>query len=122
MPGTSFKDLRAEMREAEETADGMVVNSYEELEREYLNIFRVTTGKQVWMVGPFSLANADEGDKIVRGKETSSEYQCMDWLERKEPKSVVYVSFGKHRKAEPSADGGAGARAVGVGDATSYGS
>ncbi|KAK1315022.1 UDP-glycosyltransferase 73D1 [Acorus calamus] len=70
MPGTQLKDLRAEMREAEETADGVVVNSYEEFEREYLNIFRVTTGKKVWMVGPFSLANADEGDKIVRGKTT----------------------------------------------------
>ncbi|KAK1267702.1 UDP-glycosyltransferase 73C3 [Acorus gramineus] len=101
MPGTQFKDLRAEMREAEATADGVVVNSYEELEREYLNIFRATTGKKVWMVGPFSLANADEGDKIVRGKETSSEYQCMDWLERKEPKSVVYVSFGSIGRLSP---------------------
>ncbi|KAK1265176.1 UDP-glycosyltransferase 73D1 [Acorus gramineus] len=53
-------DLRVEMWEAGETADGVVVNSFEELEREYLDVYREATGKDVWMIGPVSLSTVGD--------------------------------------------------------------
>ncbi|KAK1317348.1 UDP-glycosyltransferase 73C3 [Acorus calamus] len=54
------------------------------------------------MIGPVSLSNKDDGDKINRGKKASiDEKQCFDWLETKEPNSVVYVSFGSIGKLRP---------------------
>ncbi|KAK1268925.1 UDP-glycosyltransferase 73C3 [Acorus gramineus] len=99
---STLKELREEMREADETADGVVINSFEELEFEYLKTYRESTGKKAWTIGPVSLSNKDDGDKIERGKKASiDEKQCFEWLETKEPNSVVYVSFGSIGRLRP---------------------
>ncbi|KAK1311596.1 UDP-glycosyltransferase 73C3 [Acorus calamus] len=96
-----FVDLRAEMRDAEEMADGVVLNSFEELEREYLNVYRETTGKEAWAIGPVSLSNNPSNTINRGGKASTDELQCLDWLDQREPKSVVYVSFGSMGRLSP---------------------
>ncbi|KAK1268924.1 UDP-glycosyltransferase 73C3 [Acorus gramineus] len=61
-----------------------------------------STGKKAWTIGPVSLSNKDDGDKIDRGKKASiDEKQCFDWLETKEPNTVIYVSFGSYGRLRP---------------------
>ncbi|KAK1265175.1 UDP-glycosyltransferase 73C3 [Acorus gramineus] len=95
-------DARLEdLWEARETADGVIVNSFEELEHEYLDIYREATGKNVWVIGPVSLPN-NPPNTIDRGREASpDELGCLDWLNQREPKSVIYVSFGSIGRLSP---------------------
>ncbi|XP_057513773.1 UDP-glycosyltransferase 73C4-like [Actinidia eriantha] len=95
-PGTfDAQDFRKRVREAEEEAYGIVINSFEELEPRYLEEIQKVKGKRVWCIGPLSLCNKDNLDKAQRGYEASvDEKQCLKWLDTKEPGSVVYACLG----------------------------
>ncbi|KAK4793617.1 hypothetical protein SAY86_024052 [Trapa natans] len=74
---------------------GVVVNSFYDLEPQYVDCFRNVMGNRAWLVGPVSLFNRNVEDKAVRGKASSVDEQtCLDWLDAKGPGSVLYVSFG----------------------------
>nr|POE85996.1 udp-glycosyltransferase 73c2 [Quercus suber] len=82
-------------REAEQTAFGVIVNSFEELEPAYIREFRKERGEKVWCIGPVSLTNQDNLDKVARGNKASiDETQCLKWLDSWKPSSVVYVCLG----------------------------
>jgi hypothetical protein len=66
--------------------DGVVVNSFDELEHGSCELLAAATGKTVVAVGPVSLCRSPSIDSQSR--------QVMEWLDTKESKSVVYVSFG----------------------------
>lgn len=79
-----------EVREFDVAVDGVVVNSFEELEQGSAALLAAAECKTVLAVGPVSLSpgldpKADMGDDARR---------CMTWLDGKELGSVVYVSFG----------------------------
>ncbi|KAJ8754045.1 hypothetical protein K2173_001943 [Erythroxylum novogranatense] len=89
------RDFRWEMKKSEDAADGLVVNTFEELESAYVNDFRMVTGRKVWCVGPVSLCNTDNFDKFQRGNKSSvDENECLNWLNSQETRSVVYVCLG----------------------------
>nr|AFJ52930.1 UDP-glycosyltransferase 1 [Linum usitatissimum] len=74
---------------------GTVVNSFYELEPGYADYYRNVLGRKSWHVGPVSLCSADVDDKANRGKESSIDREhCLNWLDSKEPMSVVYICFG----------------------------
>ncbi|XP_039143811.1 UDP-glycosyltransferase 73C6-like [Dioscorea cayenensis subsp. rotundata] len=84
-----------EVREAEIDADGVVVNSFDELESPYCEWYQKTTGKKAWMIGPLSLSNKNVADVAARGNKAAiDESLCMSWLDSMKPSSVLYVSFG----------------------------
>lgn len=88
------KGLRLEIRAAERAAYGAVVNSFEELEPEYVEEFGSVRGGKVWCIGPVSLCNKDDSDKLERGiKSLVDENKCLEWLDLQGPGSVVYVCF-----------------------------
>ncbi|OIT21525.1 PREDICTED: scopoletin glucosyltransferase-like [Nicotiana attenuata] len=79
---------------AEMTSYGSIVNSFYELEPYYVKHWELK-GRKAWHIGPVSLYNKDNEDKAQRGHGTSfCEHQCLDWLNTKEPKSVIYICFG----------------------------
>ncbi|KAK4486910.1 hypothetical protein RD792_006219 [Penstemon davidsonii] len=81
-------------KKAEETSYGVIVNSFKELEPDYVDYYRSKIGGKVWHVGPVSLCDKDE-DKPQRAKfPTMAAEKCLNWLDTQEPNSVVYVSFG----------------------------
>ncbi|KAJ8622792.1 hypothetical protein MRB53_031321 [Persea americana] len=83
------------MREAEYTCYGVMSNSFNELEPEYVEKYQETIGKKVWTIGPVSLCNKETSDKAARGNKASiSESQCLTWLDSKKANSVVYACFG----------------------------
>ncbi|KAF7810995.1 abscisate beta-glucosyltransferase-like [Senna tora] len=83
------------MRKSEETSFGTVINSFYDLEPAYADYLRNVLKKKSWLVGPVSLCNTKTEDKTERGKNpTIDERSCLNWLNSKEPNSVLYISFG----------------------------
>ncbi|XP_050363476.1 UDP-glucose flavonoid 3-O-glucosyltransferase 7-like [Argentina anserina] len=83
--------------EAETRSYGNIVNSFYELEPDYAHHYRNVLGRKSWHIGPVSLCNKAEEDKSARGgKEGSADrvHECIDWLNKKEVNSVVYICFG----------------------------
>ncbi|PPD78051.1 hypothetical protein GOBAR_DD25014 [Gossypium barbadense] len=90
----STKLLKA-IKEAELKSYGVFVNSFYELEATYADYYRNVLGKKSWHVGPVSLCNRKNIDKVERGnKSVIDEQECLEWLESKEPNSVLYICFG----------------------------
>ncbi|KAJ0987961.1 hypothetical protein J5N97_006317 [Dioscorea zingiberensis] len=84
-----------EMIEGQNSADGVVVNSFDELEAPYVECYQKTTGKKAWMIGPLSLSNKNFSDLAARGNKADiDEGLCMNWLDSMNPGSVLYLSFG----------------------------
>ncbi|XP_065855312.1 UDP-glycosyltransferase 73D1-like [Euphorbia lathyris] len=96
-------DVRNKMQEAESTAFGVVVNSFEELENGCPKAYQKAIRKRVWCVGPVSLCNKENLDKFERGNIASiDEQECSKWLDLKKPRSVIYACLGSLCRLEPS--------------------
>jgi len=89
---TPMTPIVKDFMRAEATSYGAIVNSFYEMEPNYVKHSREVVGRKVWHVGPISLCNKD---KSQRGQDSSfCEQKCLDWLDTKEPKSVIYICFG----------------------------
>ncbi|XP_072995360.1 scopoletin glucosyltransferase-like [Typha latifolia] len=87
--------LALDMREAAEKSFGDVVNSFYDLESHYVEHYRNFIGRRAWLVGPLSLYNRDVADNSRRGNKVSIDWdECLNWLDSKQPGSVLYVCFG----------------------------
>ncbi|KAJ4718354.1 Glycosyltransferase [Melia azedarach] len=83
---------------ADLTSYGVIVNSFEELEPAYAEEYRKARKGKVWCVGPVSLCNKDDKDKVERGDKASiDDSECLKWLDAWQPGSVVYVCLGSLR-------------------------
>ncbi|CAI0407720.1 unnamed protein product [Linum tenue] len=89
-------DLGKAESEAESEAYGVIVNSFEEMEAEYLKEFKEAKQGRVWCVGPVSLTKRFELDDLERGNSSSSVRvdQCLSWLDDKECNSAIYICLG----------------------------
>ncbi|KAL7618696.1 hypothetical protein Lser_V15G02004 [Lactuca serriola] len=95
------------VREIESKASlnyGIVINSFEELEQEYVNELKKLKGGKVWCLGPLSLSNNNDLSKTLRGNSTSSidDHHCLKFLDSKKPKSVIYACFGSSSQVIPA--------------------
>ncbi|MED6156358.1 hypothetical protein PIB30_013632 [Stylosanthes scabra] len=116
-PGTNqhLIDVREKIRENEKGAYGVVVNSFEELESEYVREYQRVTGSKVWCLGPVSLTNKDDVDKAQRGNNKFNHddeivnkyvkfldswpkgsviYACLGSLNRVSPKQLIEIGLG----------------------------
>nr|UYE91538.1 putative glycosyltransferase [Anoectochilus roxburghii] len=91
-----MEDVLRHVQEADESADGIVLNTFYELEKWFVDEYRRMVGKEVWPVGPVSLFHKDAGGKAVRGNGSSAvdHGSVLKWLEEREAGSVLFVSFG----------------------------
>ncbi|XP_057983466.1 UDP-glycosyltransferase 73D1-like [Malania oleifera] len=88
-------DIRGPIREAELASYGVVVNSFSELEPQFVEGYRNALNKKVWCIGPVSLYSKAHSDKFERGNRASiEEKECLGWLDSKKPCSVIYACFG----------------------------
>ncbi|KAL9429457.1 hypothetical protein AB3S75_031297 [Citrus x aurantiifolia] len=100
--GSHVQDLtqvRHNIRAAEQSADGIVVNTFEELEAEYVKEYKRAKGDKVWCIGPVSACNKLNIDKAERcrgenGSTVDDYEQCLKWLDSWEPGSVIYACLG----------------------------
>ncbi|XP_020172173.1 scopoletin glucosyltransferase-like [Aegilops tauschii subsp. strangulata] len=88
---------------ADQRSFGEVLNSFHELEPDYVEHFRTTLGRRAWLVGPVALASKD---MAKRGRPDNTEAHvtegCLRWMDRKPAGSVVYVSFGTFTSFSPA--------------------
>ncbi|KAI3696724.1 hypothetical protein L6452_29232 [Arctium lappa] len=83
------------LREAEEDAHGIVVNSFRELEPNYVEQLAKAKDKKVWCIGPVSLCNKSFLDIAERGSKAEfNEHDCLKWLDLRKPRSAIYVCLG----------------------------
>ncbi|KAF5773152.1 putative UDP-glucuronosyl/UDP-glucosyltransferase, UDP-glycosyltransferase family [Helianthus annuus] len=88
-------EFRQRARDAEVRAYGVVINSFEELECEYVKEYKKLRGGKVWCIGPLSLCDSDNSAQAQRGNVAAiDEEQCIKWLDSHKPDSVVYACFG----------------------------
>ena len=81
-------DLFEEMKEAEEKSYRTVVNSFNELEPEYVDHYTQVMKKKACHIGPAFFYNE-------RGGECSKDWESLSsWLDSKVASSVLYVCFG----------------------------
>ncbi|KAK1354919.1 Glycosyltransferase [Heracleum sosnowskyi] len=91
----SMTNLHKQIRETELGAYGVVINSFEELEKSYVSEYRRLKRDKVWCIGPLSLCNKDSLDKAQRGNNvTIDQSKCMKWLDTQKPGSVIYACLG----------------------------
>ncbi|XP_073317516.1 UDP-glycosyltransferase 73C25-like [Primulina huaijiensis] len=92
---SAIKDVADQIRAAEKTSFGVVVNSFQELEAEYVKEYSKVKGEKVWCIGPVSLCNKNSLDLVDRGNKASiNEKDCLKWLDLHEPRSAIYASLG----------------------------
>ncbi|CAL9074686.1 unnamed protein product [Musa acuminata var. zebrina] len=91
-----FMEMCNEVREGELSMDGVLVNSFDDLEPGYAERLAAASGKKVYTIGPVSLCyRSGRLDMADRGKKLSVDASwCLDWLDSMKPRSVIYVSFG----------------------------
>ncbi|CAL5399881.1 unnamed protein product [Camellia sinensis] len=88
--------------DAELKSHGVIINSYYNLEAPYAEYFKNDMGRKLWLVGPVFLFNKNYEEKAQRGENNSIDgVTILNWLDTKEPKSVLYVSFGSQVRMAP---------------------
>lgn len=98
-----FEKMKESVDESEAAASGFVVNTFYELEPEYIDCCAKAMGKMVWPVGPLSMYNKDIASKATRGRQASiDEHQVLGWLDSMEPRSVLYANFGSLVRTRPT--------------------
>ncbi|XVF76341.1 hypothetical protein PTKIN_Ptkin13bG0258700 [Pterospermum kingtungense] len=96
-------DVRNQMQEAEMTAYGVVINSFDELEHGCMEEYRKAIKKKVWAIGPVSLCNRLNSDKFERGNKASiNEQNFVKWLDTMKPRSVIYACLGSLCRLVPA--------------------
>lgn len=96
---TEFAKMLKEGLESEWTSHGVIMNSFYELESEYVDHYRNVLNGRAWHIGPLSLCNRSLEEKAQRGKQTAIDADdCLKWLDSKSRNSVLYVCFGSFCK------------------------
>ncbi|XVF30461.1 hypothetical protein REPUB_Repub16aG0059800 [Reevesia pubescens] len=96
-------EFSEKIKKAEQASYGVVINTFEEMEPEYVKEYRKARGNKVWCIGPVSLCNKDALDKAERGNKASvDEHKILRWLDSQKPGSVIYACLGSISNVIPS--------------------
>ncbi|KOM34183.1 hypothetical protein LR48_Vigan02g033300 [Vigna angularis] len=83
-----FNDFITEQLEFLKIGDGNIYNTSRAIEGPYIKFLEnIEVGKKVWALGPLN-------PLAVEKKESKVRHPCLEWLDKQEPDSVIYVSFG----------------------------
>ncbi|KAK4749313.1 hypothetical protein SAY87_026762 [Trapa incisa] len=101
-----IQDIRERTRESAERAHAVIINSFDELELEYIAAYRkVVRGGRAWCVGPVSLCNKtavgmrQRGNSCTAADETAG---LIAWLDSHKPGSVIYACLGSLNRVGPA--------------------
>jgi hypothetical protein len=89
--GPGMKEFGEEIMAESERANGLVVNSFAEMEPMFIDAYEAALGMKVWSFGPLFLAPTMP---LAATAEDANAVRCVSWLESKKPRTVVFVSFG----------------------------
>ncbi|KAB1995771.1 hypothetical protein ES319_D13G183600v1 [Gossypium barbadense] len=98
----NLKQFSEERKKADLESYGVIVNSFEEMEPEYVKEYKKTREDKVWCIGPVSLGNKEAMDKAQRGNKASvDEQQLLGWLDSQKPGTVIYACLGSISNVRP---------------------
>ncbi|KAL9262012.1 (R)-mandelonitrile beta-glucosyltransferase-like protein [Drosera capensis] len=85
--------------EATNAAAAIIINTFDSFEQDVLSALSSSLVPPIYSVGPLQLIVdniLDEKDpvKSLGSNLWAEEYACLEWLDKHEPGSVVYVNFG----------------------------
>lgn len=90
---SAFDELLDQVRDSEDRSYGVVHDTFYELEPAYVDYYQKIKKPKCWHFGPISHFASK-----IRSKELINDHNnnnaILDWLNRKKPRSVLYVSFG----------------------------
>ncbi|KAJ3682556.1 hypothetical protein LUZ60_015129 [Juncus effusus] len=90
-----MEKIHEQIKEEESKANGVIVDTFQELESLYIDLYEKFIEKRVWPIGPLCLYNKDSKQLASRGNEASMDKErCLKWLDSMQDGSVLYVSFG----------------------------
>ncbi|KAM7474132.1 hypothetical protein LguiB_021375 [Lonicera macranthoides] len=89
-----FTELLNQVKDSDLESYGVIMNSFLELEPDYVNHYRNVLKRRAWHIGPLSLCNKDIEDKVRGKKAAIDEHECLKWLDSQKLNSVIYVCFG----------------------------
>ncbi|CAL9246242.1 unnamed protein product [Arabidopsis halleri] len=79
-----------DMVKGAESSSGLIWNTFEDLERLSLMDFRSKFQVPIFPIGPFH----KHSENLLPMTKNKEDHVITDWLNKQDPKSVVYVSFG----------------------------
>ncbi|CAI0449573.1 unnamed protein product [Linum tenue] len=95
-----FHFLRIEARSCLKSS-AIIFNTFDEFEEQTLATIRKDYPRQIYTVGPLvSLGGEEMSEPAVTASRTISsnmwkeDLKCVEWLDQREPRSVVYVNYG----------------------------
>ncbi|KAL6605972.1 hypothetical protein ACP70R_041625 [Stipagrostis hirtigluma subsp. patula] len=98
----AFEKFADDLEQKLAEADGIVTNSFLEMEPEYVAGYEAARKMKVWTVGPVSLYHQRTATLASRGNTAAiGADECLRWLDGMDPSSVMYVNFGSIAHAEP---------------------
>lgn len=74
----------------------LILNTFDELECDVLDVLE-TKFDNVYTIGPLNLLCEQICDEELESLDSSlwkEDNKCLDWLDKKQPRSVVYVNYG----------------------------
>ncbi|XP_059299245.1 zeatin O-glucosyltransferase-like [Lycium ferocissimum] len=89
--GPNLEEYIKEEREWK-LSSGVIMNSFRELEGKYLDSLSiyVDNNKPLWCLGPFHMLL----ESSIDIRDTSAQHVCLEFLDKQDVKSVLFVSFG----------------------------
>ncbi|ERN14713.1 hypothetical protein AMTR_s00038p00226720 [Amborella trichopoda] len=86
-------------------SSAIILNTFKDLDKHVLDAMRERIGRPIYTIGPvasFSQFESNDRLKSVSMSLWNEEDTCVEWLNDKKPKSVVYVNFGSVTVATPN--------------------
>jgi len=95
-PNDSMVEFFIEAAGRTRRASAFIFNTSDELEKDVMNVLSLTF-PNILAIGPLSSLLSQSPQNHLASLSTNlwkEDTKCLDWLESKEPRSVVYVNFG----------------------------
>ncbi|KAL3721201.1 hypothetical protein ACJRO7_005940 [Eucalyptus globulus] len=96
-PDDPYSPIIAEIVEAEVNSAGIIVNSFEELEGDYITTLErfYCQGARAWCIGPALLYDQNQIERPVGSNQADPSQSYIKWLDECVGSSrVIYISFG----------------------------
>ncbi|KAE8732029.1 UDP-glycosyltransferase 76C2 [Hibiscus syriacus] len=93
----SFLEFTDTVIQGTKASSGVIFNSCEDLEEEYLKKFSLRFPVPVFLIGPFHKYFPASSSSLL-----PQDKACISWLDKQIPNSVIYVSFGSVAAIEES--------------------